>query len=315
MTTTVDPVIPDSPPSAETRAWLVPAAVTTVLVLWASAFIAIRALAGSLSPGSLALGRLTVGSIALGAVALRYRRPLPRGIGLWMVVVYGVLWFALYNVVLNSAGHHLDAGTSAMLVNIAPVLVAVAAGLFMGEGFPRALLVGIAIAFGGVTIIAIGGSGGLNTGFGVMLGVISATLYAAGVLSQKIALRTVDVITATWLGCAVGTVALLPFLPQTITEISQASTGAVIAVIYLGVFPTAIAFTLWAYALTRTSAGRLASTTLAVPAIAVVMSWLVLGETPAAFALAGGALCLLGVAISRRRPAPLLTAPAPPAAP
>lgn len=120
--------------AAGSRSWLVLAAVGTVLVLWASAFIAIRAVGDTLSPGSLACGRMAVGSVALGIIALRYRRPLPRGKGLVMLVSYGVLWCAGYTVILNAAERHLDAGTAAMLVNIAPILVAVAAGLFMTEG-------------------------------------------------------------------------------------------------------------------------------------------------------------------------------------
>jgi drug/metabolite transporter (DMT)-like permease len=287
---------------ATPRTWLVPAAVGTVLLLWASAFIAIRAVGDTFSPGPLALGRLTFGSIALGIVALRYRRPLPRGKGLFMVITYGVLWFAGYTVILNAAERHLDAGTAAMLVNIAPILVAVAAGFFMAEGFPRPLIVGIIVAFAGVTTIAVGGIGGHSDGLGVPLGIVTAVLYAAGVLTQKIALRTVDAVTATWVGCAVGTVVLTPFLPQAIHEFSRASGGAIGAVAYLGIFPTAIAFTLWAYALTRSTAGRLTSTTLAVPAIVVLMSWIVLGEVPTLIAMIGGVLCLVGVAISRRRP-------------
>lgn len=87
-------------------------------------------------------------------------------------------------------------------------------------------------------------------------------------------------------------------------DVGHASAGAIAGVVYLGVFPTAAAFTLWAYALTRTSAGRLTSTTLTVPAIAVLMSWAFLAETPTTLGLVGGALCLTGVAISRRRPRP-----------
>ena len=146
----------------------------------------------------------------------------------------------------------------------------------MAEGFPRPLIVGIVVAFAGVTTIAVGGVGRHGDGLGVVLGIVTALLYAAGVLSQKIALRTVDAVTATWVGCAVGTVVLTPFLPQAIHEFSTASAGAIGAVAYLGIFPTAIAFTLWAYALTRSAAGRLTSTTLAVPAIVVLMSWIVL---------------------------------------
>lgn len=281
--------------------WKVPVAIAAVLLLWASAFIGIRAVGDTFSPGPLALGRLLVGSVALGLLALRYRRPLPRGRSLGLVALYGVLWFAGYTFVLNAAERHLDAGTAAMLVNVAPILVAVAAGLFLAEGFPRPLLIGIAVAFTGVAVIAIGGVGGHSDGIGVLLGLGAAVLYAAGVLVQKVALRTVDAISATWIGCLVGAVVLLPFLPQTLRQVSVAPGGAILAVVYLGVFPTAIAFTLWAFALSRTSAGSLTSTTLAVPAMVVLMSWMLLGEVPTLVAMIGGALALFGVSISRRR--------------
>ncbi len=71
-------------------------------------------------------------------------------------------------------------------------------------------------------------------------------------------------------------------------------------VVYLSVFPTAVAFTTWAYALSRTTAGRMGATTYLVPPLAVLMGWMVLGEVPPALALLGGALCLVGVAVSRR---------------
>ena len=71
--------------------------------------------------------------------------------------------------------------------------------------------------------------------------------------------------------------------------------------VYLGVFPTAVGFALWAFALTRINAGVMASTTLTVPGIVVLMSWAALGELPTTAALLGGALCLLGVGVSRRR--------------
>ncbi|WP_211229255.1 DMT family transporter [Nakamurella lactea] len=290
--------------SAAPAGWKLPVAVVVVLLLWASAFIAIRAVGDSFDPGALAFGRLFVGSIALGLLALRYRRPLPRGRSLAMVAVYGVLWFAGYTVLLNAAERHLDAGTAAMLVNVAPILVAVAAGLFLGEGFPRPLLIGIVIAFGGVAVIAFGGVGGHSDGFGVLLGLLTALLYAAGVLSQKVALRSVDAVSATWLGCLIGTVVLLPFLPQTVHQAAAAPVGAILAVVYLGIFPTAVAFTLWAYALSRSNAGALTSTTLAVPAIVVLMSWALLGEVPTVVAMIGGGLALFGVFVSRLRPRP-----------
>lgn len=300
-TTTTPPRPPDQAAHPDQRKAAVAALIT--VVLWASAFVGIRMVADDYSPGALAFGRIAVGALVLGAIALRYRRRLPRGRALGLVIAYGVAWFAGYTVVLNQAEHHLDAGTAAMLVNVAPILVAVFAGFLLAEGFPRPLLVGVSIAFTGVVIIAMGGSGAtsVNDGAGVALGLLAALLYATGVLLQKVALRSVDVVTATFLGCAVGAVALLPFAPQFVTETVDAPASALAIAVYLGVFPTAIAFSTWAYALARTDAGRMTATTLAVPAIVIMLSWFILGELPTVLGMIGGALCLLGVAISRRR--------------
>ena len=277
------------------------AAIVTVL-LWSSSFVVIRFVGETLSPGAMAFTRLAAGAVVLVVIALRYRRPIPRGRALGLVIGYGLLWFAAYTVLLNWAEQHLDAGTAALLVNFAPILVAVFAGLFMGEGFPKPLVIGILIAFAGVLLIALGGSGGShNDKLGIILGLITAVLYAAGVLMQKVALRTVDAITATWVGCLAGLLATVPFAPQAIDELADASAGAITGVIFLGVGPTAIAFLTWAYALTRTDAGKMAATTLAVPAIAIGLSWLFLGEVPTPLGLVGGAMALTGVAISRRR--------------
>jgi drug/metabolite transporter (DMT)-like permease len=299
VTTTIAPA---SAASQQSQNRAVLAAAITV-VLWASAFVGIRMVGNDYSPGALGFGRTAVGAVALGVIALRYRRPLPRGKALGLVIAYGVGWFAAYTVVLNKAEHHLDAGTAALLVNVAPILVAVLAGVRLSEGVPRPLVVGIGIAFVGVVVIAFGGTGrgSVNEGIGVVLGLLAAALYATGVLMQKIALRHVDTFTATFLGCAVGAIVLVPFAPQFIQETAAAPGVAIAGVVYLGIFPTAIAFSTWAYALARTDAGRMTATTLTVPAIAIMLSWVILGEIPTVLGMVGGALCLVGVAISRRR--------------
>jgi len=282
---------------------LAAAATVITVLLWACAFVVIRSVGEVLSPGAMAFVRLFVGSAALALVALRYRRPFPRGRALAFVLGYGLAWFAAYTVVLNWAEQHLDAGTAALLVNVAPILVAVVAGIVFHDGFPRPVIAGMVVAFAGVVLITVGGNGsGAVDSLGIVLGLVTAVLYAAGVLMQKVALRSVDAITATWVGCAAGLVATLPFAPQAVGELADASGGAIAGVVFLGIGPTAIAFTTWAYALARTDAGRMAATTLCVPALAVLLSWVTLGEVPTALGLLGGALCLTGVAISRKRP-------------
>lgn len=287
-------------PARATTAWPALAALTTVL-LWASAFIVIRAVGAHYSPGALALGRLTSGALALTLVALLRPRRLPRGRPLLLVLSYGVLWFGVYAILVNAAEHHLDAGTTALVINVGPILIAVLAGVYLKEGFPRGLVAGLVIAFAGVATIAVATSTGHHDALGVLLALGAAALYAVGVLLQKQALVTVDAFTATWLGCVAGAVACVPYAPSLVHELAAAPASSTAGLVYLGLFPTAIAFATWAYALRRMSAGRLSSSTYLVPGIAVLMSWAFLGEVPSALAFVGGALCLIGVAVTRWR--------------
>jgi drug/metabolite transporter (DMT)-like permease len=298
----------------ENRTALAAAGVT--MLLWASAFIVIRAVGEHYSPGALALGRMLSGAIALSAVALVVRPKLPRGRPLLLVIAYGALWFGLYAVLVNASERHLDAGTAALVVNLGPILIAVLAGFYLGEGFPRSLVAGLAIAFAGVAVIAAATSTGRHDFVGVLFALGAAALYAVGVLLQKRALGTVGAFAATWLGCLFGAVVCLPFTPELLRDVASAPASAGLGVVYLGLFPTAIAFGTWAYALKRTTAGRLSSSSYLVPGIAVLLSWLVLGEAPSLLALAGGVLCLAGVAVTRMgaRPAPPVPAVPLPAA-
>jgi drug/metabolite transporter (DMT)-like permease len=125
--------------------------------------------------------------------------------------------------------------------------------------------------------------------------------YAAGVVGQKPALRHASALQVTTFGCVTGAVACLPFSGQFVSAVANAPASATLNVLYLGVFPTAVAFTTWAYALARTSAGKMGATTYAAPPLVVLMSWAALGEVPGWLTLGGGVLCLAGVAISRRR--------------
>ena len=294
-----------SVPPPASRSLLPLAAAATTVVLWASAFVGVRAVGHDLSPGALALGRMLVGSLTLTVIVLvvRSRRGGPRPPGgrlLGAVALWGAAWFGLYNLVLNAAERHLDAGTTALLVNVAPVVVAVLAGLLLGEGFPGRLLAGMAIAFAGVVLIATTTSAGGTDLSGVLLGLLAALLYAGAAVAQKRLLARIDALTVTWLGAVAGTVALLPYLPTLVAELASAPASAVAGTAYLGVFPTAIAFLTWGYALSRTTAGRLAAATYAVPPIVVLLSWALLGEVPAPLALAGGVLCLAGVVVATR---------------
>jgi drug/metabolite transporter (DMT)-like permease len=284
---------------------LAPAAAAVTVVLWASSFVAIRHSGTEFSAGPLSLARLLIGSVLLGAFlflrpsGLRWQQPTRRD---WpLVLACGLLWFGVYNLTLNEAERRLDAGTAAMLVHIAPLLIALLAGVALREGFPRQLVIGSLVAFGGIVLIGTSTSTGGAETWGVVLCIIAAVSYAVGVVTQKPLLSRLPAAEVTWLACTIGAVVCLPFAPTLIDELRTASAGTIWWVVYLGAFPTALGFTTWAFALRRSTAGRMGVTVYAVPVVAIGLAWLFLGETPAGLALAGGALCLVGVAISRRK--------------
>jgi drug/metabolite transporter (DMT)-like permease len=210
----------------------------------------------------LSLARLLVGSAALGTLVLVRREQFPARRDLFGIAVCGVLWFGLYNVVLNAGEQRVDAGTAAMLVGIGPVLIALLAGVLLREGFPRTLIAGCAVAFAGVVVVGPATSErGPDAGVGAALCIVAALAYAGGVLTQKPLLERVSALQVTWLACSVGALARLPFVPALLRELGQASVSSVVWIAYLGVFPTAVAFTTWAYALARTTAGQMGATT------------------------------------------------------
>jgi len=287
-------------PAPSGTGWRVILAASVTVVAWASAFVVIRYAGPSYSPGGLSLGRLLVGSAALSVLMVGRRRVRLTRREWGLVVLVGVAWFGIYNVALNAGEEHVDAGTAAMLIQLAPIIIGVLAGLLLGEGFPWMLVIGGLVAFAGTLMIGVATSTGQADVAGVLLILLAAVVYAVATIAQKVVLRRVPGLQVTWLGCLVGTVACLPFAPALFSELASAPLPATLGVLYLGLVPTAIAFSTWAYALARTDAGRLGATTYIVPPVTIALGWLFLSEAPEPLAVVGGLVSLVGVALARR---------------
>lgn len=284
--------------------WLPLAAVACTLVFWASAFVAIRHLGDDFSAGALSLGRLLVGSVCLAVMALSRGIPRPTRREWIPIVAIGVLWFGVYNVALNQGERSVDAGTAAMLIQVSPVLIALLAAVFLDEKFTVQLGAGLALAFGGVALISLSttsGSGGSDV-IGVVLCLVSAVVYSISLILQKPLVRRLAAVHVTWLACTIGAVSCLPFAGQLVHEASKAPASSLWWLAYLGAFPTAIAFTTYAFALKHMSASSLGVTTYLVPPITIVLGLIFLSEAPPTMAYAGGVLALVGVSVARRKP-------------
>jgi drug/metabolite transporter (DMT)-like permease len=277
------------------------AAVGTTVVLWASAFVAIRAALPGYSPAHLALLRFLVASAALTIYAVATRMPLPERRDLPRIIIAGLVGITGYNLALNTGEQSVTAGVASLLVNTGPIWTALIAMVLLGERLRLWGWVGIAVSFTGAATIVLGERGSLggqeSLGWGAGLVLIAALLLSLYSVVQKPLLqryRPVQVATyAIW----AGTLALIPFGIGLPAAVASAPIAATAAVVFLGVGPAALAYVAWAIALTRLPAGRAASFLYLVPAVAIGVAWLWLGEIPHPVALVGGALAIGGVVI------------------
>lgn len=300
MTATTDS--PDTGTTSAPPTWLPLTACGITLVMWASAFVVIRHVAHDVSPGALGAGRLLVAALVVLPLVLRKGWVAPTSREWVLLALGGVGWFGIYNLALNAGERHVDAGTAAMIIQIGPVIVALLAVPLFGERMHAWLLAGMLVGFAGVAVIARGSTTDADASLvGVVLVLVAAAMYAVGVLTQKVLLRRIPSVQVVFVSFLMGAATCLPFasdLPSIVTD-----GGAELWwIVYLGVLPTAVAFTTWAYALTHTDAGKLSLTTFLVPGIATVIAWLLIDEVPPSLTFVGGGLAIVGVLMTRRRP-------------
>ena len=295
--------------STGSASWLPVLAIATTLVLWASAFVAIRHLGHDVTPGALSLGRLLIAALALSLLLVRAPRSRLTRTEVLLLLGCGVAWFGIYNLALNASEQRIDAATAAMIVQVGPILIALLAALFLGEKLTPWFAVGMVVAFGGVVVIgnAMRGDGGSDLD-GVLLALLAAATYAIGVVCQKVLLSRLSGLEVTCYACWIGVVVCLPWVGDLGDVVSDGSTRTLLLIGYLGLFPTALAFSTWAFALRHTDAGKQAMTTFLVPGITTLMAWVLLSEVPPGMAFAGGALCIAGVLLTRKKPKPAVPA-------
>ncbi len=276
-------------------------AIIGTVLAWSSAFVVIRAVLPVFSPGELAFIRqlVAVPLLAIWMIGQKWLWPTVRE---WVLIaVFGLTWFSIYIVALNTAEQTIDAGTASFIVNIGPLLIAVGAFMFLGEKLPRNLLAGAVIALAGVGLIAWGTSSSDRVDLvGVLWALVATVTYAVGVLTQKPSLKRLSSNQVTLLGAAIALIPLLWWAPEAFAHVQTAPVEAIAGAIWLGAIPTALGFGLWGYALKRMPAGRLGVSTYVVPPLVIVESAILLGEWPHPIAIVGGLIALAGVWWSRR---------------
>ncbi|QVN15833.1 EamA family transporter [Burkholderia sp. LAS2] len=287
-----------SPTSRGARQPLIAAAaVAFTIVSWASAFPFIRIGLHGLAPLQLAAARFATAALLVIAWLAWRRPPLPTKADARRFLACGLLGIALYNALLNTGEQTVSAGAASFIVNTLPIFTALLAAVFLRERFNRWGWLGSLISLAGIAVIAQGQPGGVVLGSGSTLILGAALCSASYFVLQRRLIPVYGALPCTAYTLLAGAVLLAPWLPGALVSLGGGSRDTAWAVVVLGVFPAALGYATWTFALGYFGAARAASFLYLTPAVATLLSVVLTGERPGIATACGGLLAIAGVVV------------------
>lgn len=267
--------------------------------LWGSAFPVIKMGLEGLTAPQLTLARHLVASLcfviflrATGRRLLPARRDLPR------FLLLGVVGITVYHLALNVGELRVSAGATSLIIATAPAITALLAYLLLGEHLSLGGWVGSAVSFAGIALIVLGDNAAVRIDPFALFVLLSAVATSLYIVLQKPLFARYEAVEVTAFVTWAGTLPLLVFLPSLVG--AAAGGGALpslAAAGYLGVFPSAVAYSLFAFALSRVEVSVATAFLYTVPVFSLFFSWLLLGEVPTLLTLVGGAVAIGGIVL------------------
>lgn len=273
------------------------AALALALLLWALSFPLTRIALVAYAPGHLALARYCLATLVLLAYCVLTRAPLPRRTDLLPLIMTGLLCGTAYQLGFNFGMRTVASGPAAVLVDTVPIFAALFGFFFLRERLGVWTVTGIALGFVGTVLIASGEAGAAGFAFepGAAYLLLAALAFSLGAVVQKPLLARLPAIPATAYYFVAATLGLCGFAPGLPASVAAAPASANWALLFLALFPAALAFALWSYALARLPVAQVSSLLYLVPVLTFPIAWIWLGEVPSALSFGGGAIALAGV--------------------
>jgi len=280
-------------------------AASGTVLFWASAFPAVKYALEYYSPGALMLFRFLIASVLLMTYCAIKKVALPKAKDLPLFILCGFLGLFVYMWAFNAGTDLVPSGVSGFIIASAPVFTLILSIAFLKEKSGILVWVGVLASFGGIIIIAATQMYGLQLNVGVWLLLGAALSASIFIILQRRLLKTYTPMQITAYPIVLGTAFMLIFTPSLIREMPQASLSANLVVVYLGVFPAAIAYLLWGYALAGVAKTVYITSFLYLsPFLASFMAFIWLGERMPPMAFVGGVVVVLGMVVTNLKKTP-----------
>lgn len=275
-------------------------ALFTVLI-WGSSFAAISySLQNGFSAGHLLLFRFIIASLIFIILAFipKMKFRIPNKKDLLKILILGWIGITGYHISATFGQLTISAGTSGMLIGSGPIFTTIFAILILKERISKVGWLGLAIGFVGISIIALeSGNSSFGIAPGVFLTILAAIATSILFVFQKTLYTKYSAMELTAYFTWAGTIPLFIFAPGLIDTISTLPLEVTTTAIYIGIFPTAIAYLTWAIALSMANASSLSSTLYLEPVIAILVAWVWLSELPTSLSIVGGIIAISSVIV------------------
>lgn len=278
------------------------------IILWGSAFAAIRAsLIGGYSAGHLSFIRYLIASLIflLYAMLIRKKFRLPDKEDIWKICLLGWIGISIYQLGVTFGEVTVSAGTASMFIASAPIFTAIIASIVLKEKLNTVGWIGLGIGFIGIFIITIGTEGSTFTiSKGAIFLIISAIATSIFFVYQKPFLKKYSPIELTAYFTWAGTIPFFIFSPGVVQAIQNATLEANLSALYVGIFPAAIAYAMWATALSYGNASSVTSLMYTEPVFAIIIAFIWLKEFPSILSIIGGIIAIgsvIMVSLMQRR--------------
>ncbi|MEO4017747.1 DMT family transporter [Pseudomonas rossensis] len=246
-------------------------------------------------PGHLALLRFLLASAFMAVVAVFRGISLPNRRDLPLLFALGFFAVSLHHVALNFGQQSVSAGASSVLAQSTPLFSTLLARFVFKDRVSAWRWGCVLLGLIGVVIVVAGdhGLGSIDAhGLLILLAAVSWSFYFA---LQKHHSRRYDGLTLVCYTVWFGTLLLLVYLPGLVSQVITAPVEVQLAVIGLGIFPSALAYLAWAYVLTHVDLSRATMTLYLIPPTAMAIASFALGERPTLMIIGGALVVLVSV--------------------